>query len=225
MNYKKYFIITVIFIIFILFYGIFTLISNNYNSYNLQDKSKDIIYSIVDNENKKVPYVNLEGGDSNIINEDIRLFVNEDLNLDSDIGYKYSKYGNILSLLIQITRPSYSNAPTILFKSYNILITNSKLVDNNELLSLMNSSNDTVDQIITNHFIDFYNDSEIRNFLEYEEYIQYRSHYFDKNQDIHYYLDNEKLYAYININNGMDYSEYDYLKQSDFRVMVGDYNG
>jgi len=222
MNYKNYFIITIILIILISLYGLFLLTNK---SLDLRDNNKDIIYSVIDENNKKVPNINLKGNNIDLINEDINNFVKEDLNNNSDISYKYNKYGNILSLLVRITIPSSSNAPIIKFKSYNIIINESTLIDNDELFLQSNTDKTNVDAIIINHFIDFYNDSEVRNIIKYEDYISYRNNYFDINNDINYYIDNNKLYAYLNINNGMDYEEYEYLKNNDYRVEVGDFNG
>ena len=209
-------------IILISLYGLFLLTNK---SLNLRDNNKDIIYSVIDENNKKVPNINLKGNNIDLINEDINNFVKEDLNNNSDISYKYNKYGNILSLLVRITIPSSSNAPIIKFKSYNIIINKSTLIDNDELFLQSNTDKTNVDAIIINHFIDFYNDSEVRNIIKYEDYISYRSNYFDINNDINYFIDNNKLYAYLNINNGMDYEEYEYLKNNDYRVEVGDFNG
>lgn len=220
MKYKKYFIITIILIVLISVYGLFILLNK---PINLIDNSKDIIYSIVDEEDKKVPYLNLEN--SELINEDINKFVENNLNDSSNISYKYNKYGNIISLLIRIIEPSTSNAPIIKFKSYNFIINNSKLLSNDELISLSNTDKNNIYVDITNYFINFYNDSEIRNHLKYEEYINYRSKYFDINNDINYFIDNNKLYTYININNGIDYEEYEYIKKNEYRVLVGDING
>lgn len=220
MKYKKYFIITIILIVLISVYGLFILLNK---PINLIDNSKDIIYSIVDEEDKKVPYLNLEN--SELINEDINKFVENNLNDSSNISYKYNKYGNIISLLIRIIESSTSNAPIIKFKSNNIIINNSKLLSNDELISLSNTDKNNIDVDITNYFINFYNDSEIRNHLKYEEYINYRSKYFDINNDINYFIDNNKLYTYININNGIDYEEYEYIKNNEYRVLVGDING
>ena len=222
MNYKNYFIIIIILIILISLYGLFLLTNK---SLNLRDNNNDIIYSVIDENNKKVPNINLKGNNIDLINEDINNFVKEDLNNNSDISYKYNKYGNILSLLVRITIPSSSNAPIIKFKSYNIIINKSTLIDNDELFLQSNTDKTNVDAIIINHFIDFYNDSEVRNIIKYEDYISYRSNYFDINNDINYFIDNNKLYAYLNINNGMDYEEYEYLKNNDYRVEVGDFNG
>ena len=223
MNRKILFGGIIVFIILILLYGI--LLLTNKTELNLQDKNKDIIYDKVNNKNKKIPYVNLVGEDINKINENIDLFVKDYLNENnSNVSYEYNKNGNILSILIRIIYYNGVDAPEIKFTSYNILLNDSYLISDDELFTLINSNKGEVNKIIENSFIDYYNESEIRKNLSYQDFIKYRDYYFNIDKDISYYIDNNKIYGYININKGMDYSEYEYFQDLSFKVLVGDIN-
>ena len=223
MNRKILFGGIIVFIILILLYGI--LLLTNKTELNLQDKNKDIIYDKVNNKNKKIPYVNLVGEDINKINENIDLFVKDYLNENnSNVSYEYNKNGNILSILIRIIYYNGVDAPEIKFTSYNILLNDSYLISDDELFKLINSNKGEVNKIIENSFIDYYNESEIRKNLSYQDFIKYRDYYFNIDKDVSYYIDNNKIYGYININKGMDYSEYEYFQDLSFKVLVGDIN-
>lgn len=223
MNRKILFGGIIVFIILILLYGI--LLLTNKTELNLQDKNKDIIYDKVNNKNKKIPYVNLVGEDINKINENIDLFVKDYLNENnSNVSYEYNKNGNILSILIRIIYYNGVDAPEIKFTSYNILLNDSYLISDDELFTLINSNKGEVNKIIENSFIDYYNESEIRKNLSYQDFIKYRDYYFNIDKDVSYYIDNNKIYGYININKGMDYSEYEYFQDLSFKVLVGDIN-
>jgi len=223
MNRKILFGGIIVFIILILLYGI--LLLTNKTELNLQDKNKDIIYDKVNNKNKKIPYVNLVGEDINKINENIDLFVKDYLNENnSNVSYEYNKNGNILSILIRIIYYNGVDAPEIKFTSYNILLNDSYLISDDELFTLINSNKGEVNKIIENSFIDYYNESEICKNLSYQDFIKYRDYYFNIDKDVSYYIDNNKIYGYININKGMDYSEYEYFQDLSFKVLVGDIN-
>jgi len=177
MNKKILFSIILLLIVFILFYGVFSLTKKA--EINLQDKSKDIIYDKVIN-NKKIPYVNLVGGDVDKINENIELFVKDYVNDEySDISYDYNKNGNILSLIIRIIDSKSIDVSEIKFTSYNILLNNSVLVSDDELFTLLDSNKMEVEKVIENSFIDYYNNSEIIKSIDYDTYKKYQSEYFD----------------------------------------------
>jgi len=222
MNKKILFSIILLLIVFILFYGVFSLTKKA--EINLQDKSKDIIYDKVIN-NKKIPYVNLVGGDVDKINENIELFVKDYVNDEySDISYDYNKNGNILSLIIRIIDSKSIDVSEIKFTSYNILLNNSVLVSDDELFTLLDSNKMEVEKVIENSFIDYYNNSEIIKSIDYDTYKKYQSEYFDYNKDVSYYINKNKIYGYINMNSGIDYTEYNYFLNKDFKVLVGDIN-
>ncbi len=223
MNKKTLFSIIIIFIIFILIYGIILL--TNRVELNLKDSSKDIIYDKYNSNNKHVPYVNLVGGDIDKINDNISLFVKDYVNdNNSSISYNYNKTGNILSLVICIIDTKSIDVPLVKFTSYNILLNNSTLVSDDELFNLVNSNRENTMIEIENSFIDYYNSSDISKCIKYDKYYDYQKYYFDYDKDISYYLDNGKLYGYLNMNSGVDYSEYSYYLDKDFRVLVGDIN-
>lgn len=219
MNYKKYLIIAICFIIVIILYGLFALTSKP--KFNLRDSNKEIIYNIAEDSKQKIPYLNLIGEDVDFINEDIIYFINNEYDNNTIISYKYNKYGSILSLIVKVVKSSPSNAPIIKFRSYNIIITKGKLLSNDELFSIAGMDKENTNNIINNLFIDFYNESEIRNHLNYEEYIKNRNIYFNINDDVNYYIENNKIYSYININCGMDFEEYEFFNDNEYKVLVG----
>ena len=222
MNKKLFLGVIIIFIIFIIIYGF---ISNKSFVINKQDNSKDIIYEKLNDKNKHIPFINLVGEDIDKVNDNIDLFVNYYLNDESvNIDYDYNKNGNILSILVRIIDPKTADSPEIKFTSYNIILNNSSLISDDELFSIFNSNSDEINKIIENSFIDFYNNNEINKSISYNDYLKYRNNYFNYNKDISYYIDKGKIYGYLNINSGIDYSEYDYFMNKDFRVLVGDIN-
>ncbi len=222
MNKKVFFSIIVLLIIFIMLYGVFSLTEKA--EINLQDKSKDIVYDKFIN-NKKTPYVNLVGGDIDKINANIELFVRDYVNDEySDISYDYNKKGNILSLIIRIIDSKSIDVSEVKFTSYNILLNNSKLISDDELFTLLDSNKTEVEKVIENSFIDYYNNSEIRKSIDYDTYKNYQSKYFDYNKDVSYYINKNIIYGYINMNSGIDYTEYNYFLNKDFKVSVGDIN-
>lgn len=222
MNKKVFFSIIVLLIIFIMLYGVFSLTEKA--EINLQDKSKDIVYDKFIN-NKKTPYVNLVGGDIDKINANIELFVRDYVNDEySDISYDYNKKGNILSLIIRIIDSKSIDVSEVKFTSYNILLNNSKLISDDELFTLLDSNKTEVKKVIENSFIDYYNNSEIRKSIDYDTYKNYQSKYFDYNKDVSYYINKNIIYGYINMNSGIDYTEYNYFLNKDFKVLVGDIN-
>ena len=203
-------------------YGVFSLTEKA--EINLQDKSKDIVYDKFIN-NKKTPYVNLVGGDIDKINANIELFVRDYVNDEySDISYDYNKKGNILSLIIRIIDSKSIDVSEVKFTSYNILLNNSKLISDDELFTLLDSNKTEVKKVIENSFIDYYNNSEIRKSIDYDTYKNYQSKYFDYNKDVSYYINKNIIYGYINMNSGIDYTEYNYFLNKDFKVLVGDIN-
>lgn len=220
---KRILIVIIVFIVFLVVYGFISL--TNRVEINLRDKNKDIIYDKVNKKDIKVPYVNLYGEDIDKINNNIDLFVKDYIDdRYSNITYNYNKNGNILSLIIRIINYNGVDSPEIKFTSYNILLDNSKLISDEELFTLVNSNKNEINKIIENSFIEFFNNSEIRKSIDYDDYINYREYYFEYNKDTSYYIDNYKIYGYININSGIDYSEYEYYLNKDFRVLVGDMN-
>ena len=221
-NLKILLFICIISIIFIAFYWIY---QNNHNRISYIYSDKDIVYEIEDNNDKQlIPQINLMGDDVSFVNQEIISFLEyyyDDENVL--INYDYTVDGAILSLLVYVCDYNQMTIPEILFKSYHIDLVHNTVLSDEELLRQASLTNSSLEAIVENGFIDYYNQSDIRKYCDYDCFMKDRNGYFIFSDDVHLFLKNHKLYAYLSIHPKMEFIEYSYFMENDFSLEVGDF--
>lgn len=102
----------------------------------LKEDGKDIVYDLVNEENRKLPYVNINSEYGESINKEIELGKNGRFSTNNSgierIDYSYSNNNNILSIVIKTYYPSdYVN-----YEIYNINTLTGQSVSNLEMINL-----------------------------------------------------------------------------------------
>lgn len=194
------------------------------------DKNKAIVYTqYTKTQNKKttqVPYINVSSAAVEVVNKQIKQFSSYYLNANDNniISYKYDINGDILSVLIEVI---YYNkiSPFITFKTYNINLETLNVLTDEEMLQLYNVEESAVENKIKARFEYFFKDEREKNIFDeecdYECFLGMRGikNYTD---NIHYYIDEGKLYIYKEFNVHSIYDEEDYYKSSDFKIKISD---
>jgi hypothetical protein len=200
---KKYMTFIFIIIALILIYGIYTLINNNKNIYI--DPSKEIVYVSYESSNyeQKVPSLNIKKV-SDDINKEITSFTTPYLEQkDVLIEYHYTVNGNILSLVIIITKSSIEGPPDIAFKTYNINLDKLTVLSNQKVLELCDIKQEHVIKGINNIFNNYYKDELkqkiIPSNMTFEQYLEKRG-LKDIPNNIEYYIENGNLNVYLDYN-------------------------
>lgn len=221
---KKYLsiIICIIFLIIIVLYGLFLFSTDNIK---YEDNNKDIVYDISEysSNNQNLAYVNLVGEDIKLINDNIKLFVEDYYGLDNVyIGYDYNKTGSILSLLITIIDKNTNTTPVILFTSYFINLKNNTIVSDIDILKMNGYKSNKLKNTINSTFNDFYKNSDINKYCDINCFNSGLSTYYDYDKDVSLYMVNNELRGYISIHENIEYILYSYLEDKDFYIKVGD---
>lgn len=220
-------VLAIISIILVIWYSLSN--KGEYNKIKI-DKSKAIVYTqYTKTQNKKttqVPYINVSSTAVKAVNTQIKQFSSYYLNADDNniINYKYDINGDILSLFIEVI---YYNkkVPFLTFKTYNINLETLDALTNAQILQLYNIEESAVENKIKARFEYFFKDEREKNIFDeecdYECFLGMRGikNYTD---NIHYYIDEGKLYIYKEFNVHSIYDEEDYYKSSDFKIKISD---
>lgn len=194
----------------------------------LKEKKNDlIVYTRYTQTYKEissiVPYINIKSEIIGNINEDIRLFANENLaNKDNVITYEYGINGDILSVVIQVL--NYDEVlPKTLFKTYNINLKEKVVLTNNDLLNLYGIDQSFVNSKIEEKFKFFFADERKQGIFDEEcdytcfLFMRKVNNYLD---NVYYYVDDGKLYAYKEFSIYSIYDDEKYYKQEDHKILI-----
>ena len=221
-HFKLLLFISITCIIFIAFYWIY---QSNHNHISYVYSDKNIVYDLEnDNDIQMIPQINLVGDDVDFINQEIVSFLEPYYFKENVvINYDYMVDGAILSLLVYVCDYNQMTIPEILFKSYHIDLVHNTLLTDEELLNQISLSNSDLEVIVDNGFTDYYNQSDIQDYCDYDCFIKDRVGYYSFSDDVHLFLKNHKLYAYISIHPKMEFVLYSYFMEHNFSLEVGDF--
>ncbi len=204
--------------------------SKNGDYASIKEKNNLIVYTRYTKTYKEitttVPYINLKSSIIGDLNQEIADMANGYLkNNDNVITYDYKISGDILSVVIQINcydRP----LPEVIFHTYNINLAEKRMLEDDELLGLYGIDSSYVKQKLENKFQDFFKDE--RNKHIFDEECDYKCFLYmrgieDYLDNIHYFVDNSKLYVFKEFNIYSIYKEEKYFKNTDFKIeIIGD---
>lgn len=199
--------------------------NSGYSKYK-NKKREDIVYTYFKEKSTYIPHINLDSDVVTSINDLIINKANDFLgkNDKNVITYTYELNGKILSLAIQyISMEDVS--PVVTYDVYNIRVTDSHLLDNNEVLELFSVSEEQVIEVVESKFKSFYVDLfEKRYFDEecsYECFLYMRgmkdNDYLENSS---YYIKNGDLYVLRPFNIYSSFNEEDYFTLSDFLIQI-----
>lgn len=196
-----------------------------YNKYKSK-KSEDIVYTAFKENNTYIPHINLDSDVVNSLNDLIINNANSFLGKNSKnvITYTYELNGKILSLALQyISMDDVS--PVVTYDVYNIRVSDSHLLNDDEILSLYSISKKQVSDVVESKFKSFYVDLYNKRFFDeecsYDCFLYMRgisdSDYLDNS---HYYIKNGDLYVLRPFNIYSPFNEEDYFTLSDFLIQI-----
>ena len=216
-DFKKYRVLIILLVIFILVYGIVTYYNNHKSIYI--DNTKDLVYTYYEDKDyeKEVPKLNVKNI-SNEINNQIEEFVVDYINKETNkIYYKYQVNGNILSVIVIIEDYSIEGSANYSFLSYVIDLKKLKVLDNNDILELFNRREDKIINNLNDQFKVYYQDeidNKIIDNISYEQFLNIHE-ITNFKDEIHYYIEDGKLYIYL------DYIEWASEETLDYFLEVG----
>ena len=194
-NKKTIILIAILLIAAILSYGIIKYNNHNYDNLKI-DKSKNFVFTSStkqsDNYTQERPFVNIKGYSIEIINKDIDKFLDSFTEDNIEMKYEYDINGEVLSLVLKVEDHSLAESATITsFKSYNINIKTSELLENEKVLDLFNTTEENIEKIIKKETKEYYNNLVDNKILSINE-CNYNCYIKDRNIDN--YLDGIELY-------------------------------
>lgn len=186
----------------------------------LYDKSKDIVYSVQDDdiiETDKLPRININNNVMNKINEEIvNSYYDYSAMTTNWYTYEYNVSGSILSIIIKSSQ-KYNDAEyyDVKYKSYNINLKTMKVLTDEEIFKKFNIKEEKVEYFIAYKFLNYYNDlvdkkyftekeCDFNCFLESKNVVDYMS-------DNNYYIRDNHLEVYKAFNIYSEYKEEDYF--------------
>lgn len=181
--------------------------------------SNKYIYTKKSKNDSKLPYVKIKDPEFDKINQQLEKQYNEVVNskYKSSFTYKYNVKNNIFSLLIiQKIRGKDSDFVKEIYNTYNYDLKKHVFLNQDEVLSRFNISKNYLEEKIENELKSQYKFETIYDYLEPRE-CDYKCFLSDKEyksveDNVVIFIDN-KLYGYLNVNNGsLYYSKDDYPK-------------
>lgn len=232
-NSKKVPIFISIAVILIILVIVFSQFFNNTSSYSdlKEDKNKGFVYTLKSEKNsiyfKKIPYLNINNSFGKEINNDINSFVSDFIDNDKVIlSYEYDINGKVLSIVLKCVDYDVKNVPKVYFKTYNINLETSKLLSDEELLSIYNVTSLDVESIIEKKFEYWYKDLVKEGYIDEEEcdydcFLNYREvdDYLD---DVVYYIEKGNLVLYKPFVFYSIFGEENYFKEEDFKFIISE---
>lgn len=200
-------------------------VNTDYNS--IKESNKKIVYTRYskkyENIETIVPYINLKTDIIGDLNNQIAELANNYLVNDNNvITYDYRISGDILSVVIQINCYN-EQLPKVYFETYNINLKEKRILEDREILNLFGVDETYVSSAIENKFKEFFRDEREKGIFDeecdYNCFLYMRG--FNKYTDnIHYYVDDAKLYVYKEFNVYSIYDEDKYYENEDFKIAV-----
>ena len=222
---RRYYITLLFACIFsILFFIIFGIYQFQGGKISYEDDSYEIVYNrSFSTENQHIPYVNLVGDDISFINQEIATFVDPYFEKeDVLIRYDYTLQGVILSLIVSISDYNTTPIPEVLFQTYTIDLSKNQYISDEELLKYVSLTPAEFEQQLNNWFLEYHQQSEMISFCDFECFQKNRSSYYQYPDDIHLFVRDNKVYAYLSIHPKMEYLEYQFFEENGFSREVGD---
>ena len=190
-------ILCIILLILVVLYGIFRNYFSNYNSIK-EDKSKDLVYTISNNEKVKIPHINLKSSSISLVNTNIEQYCNQYTN--ATVSYEYYISGNYLTVLITALEENDDSLPQLNFQTFNINLKRQSYISEEDLLKYFNVTEDYVSAKIYNKFLDYYNEEIEKGYVSSKEcsfecFLNYREveDYLDS---VVYGIKDGQLYAF-----------------------------
>lgn len=232
-NSKKVPIFISIAVILIILVIVFSQFFNNTSSYSdlKEDKNKGFVYTLKSEKNsiyfKNIPYLNINNSFGKEINNDINSFVSDFIDNDKVmLSYEYDINGKVLSIVLKCVDYDVKNVPKVYFKTYNINLETSKLLSDEELLSVYNITSLDVESIIEKKFEYWYKDLLKEGYIDEEEcdydcFLNYREvdDYLD---DVVYYIEKGNLVLYKPFVFYSIFGEENYFKEEDFKFIISE---
>jgi len=221
---KLYLGFSILFIIIIIIYGIYSFMNHDY--VKLNDKDLEIVYDAYNENNIKIPFLNLVSKDIDIVNKDIKDFANSYIDNNStsnmlNINYLFSRSGKILSVVIICINSDTLGSPDMMFRTYNINLVDNTIISDEELLDYYGYDEKHIQKNIDNYFLDYYNNSSLeKNGCNYDCFIKDKNNYYNGLDDVSYYVKNNKLYVYINMSYKMDFMENNYYSKNNYMFLI-----
>ena len=203
---------------------------SNENFKNIKiDKSKYLVYSIVEEDDsdypKYVPYVNIKGEYAKEVNKDINDITKDFLKRkNSIVTYDYDINGIILSLVVKIVSDEISYSPEISFRTYNFNLKTKELIDDQSLLDFFGADENLVSNKIEEKFRLYYKELVDEKYYEpsecdYNCFIKYRDigSYIN---DVNYYVKDGNLIAYKPFVFYSIFGDEEYFKEEHFEFLI-----
>lgn len=220
---KKLLILCIFAIIVIIVNQIYSNYRKNFNYLKI-DKSEYLVYTRYNQNNKEVPFINIDSNEVKDLNEQIVEFCNTYVNVDdAKIQYEYAINGNYLSVVIKVI--NHKQLPSkIVFSTYNINLKDRSVMTEEDLINYFNVNEDLVYARINNKFIDMYNDEVAQGYIEegacsYECYLGYRG-VEDYLSELNYYIKDGKLVVYKPFIYSSIFGEEEYFTEDSFIFQI-----
>ena len=146
----------------------------------------------------KMPIINLKGEEVKKINSEImNKYYSVVYNEYDEFNYEYTTYKDVLSLFIVVTYANDSEYGQIEYYTYNINVKENKVLTNKELYKYLNIDYNEIKEIIDLKHRDFYDNDELKDIIEYDEYLE-KINYKEENDKL--IIKDNALYKYNTIN-------------------------
>ena len=220
---KLLLIVSIILIGLLVFFGVHYILNNKTFSFK-EDNSKNLVYTRYKStsSDQKIPYLNTNNKDLQLINDDIESFVKKYLNdSNTKIVYEYDNSGIILSLLVGIfDSKNYS----VKFRSYNIDLDDEVLLSDKYLLSYYDIQYKDIKENIKNKLTEYYN-KEIGEYFEttevsYDTYLKMRDIDNIDTNEYALYIKEGNLTAFVPINPYSIYGEESFFTNDKFNFYL-----
>lgn len=177
MNYDRKKIISVIVVVclLLLILILFSVLGGKENKNLKSFKQYDYVYSIdsdyMNDYVSAIPQINVLSEDVNNINLEItNMYFSSVIKDLSSYNYYYGVYNNYLTLMIEINTNDESEYGKIQYYGYYVDLNTGNVISSDELLSYLGIMSDSVDKIIKNKYLKYYNNDSLKNTLSFSEY-------------------------------------------------------
>lgn len=197
---KKTLIILGVCLIFVIFSSLF----DNKTDSNKLDNSKDYIYTSRNNENSKMPYINLNSEEITDVNIEILTKYLEITNSETgNMDYSYNQYSDIISLIISVI----DSEGNLEITTYNINITEKKILSDEEIIRKFNLDYNQVKNIMENYIKEYYNYEITKKYID--KSCDFNCYINDYEIDIYnnykFFIKNDNLYIYKKLNTTQEF--------------------
>lgn len=168
------------------------------------------------NGNSSLPYIKIKNDKSSEINKMLEEQYNEIINKNnkSYMSYKYSVSDNIFSLLVETgIKENNSEFIEVIYYTYNYDLQTKEFISKEELLKRNSITIKDVQNRIEKTLLNEYNKEVNEGYFDPNEYsfesFLHEKNYYSINDNLEIYMDNNKIYGYLNITNASGYYDKD----------------